>query len=126
MMIVQDMREKYNAGGYNPPERVVEKLLPENHVFDEEQSVKWNREQVKDYNAGVIQRKEDYHAEAARLQRQIHLDAQQVLVEEYNLTPAQASHVENFVYREHHSYMGDYFNNLSEYGEFAEELLKIK
>lgn len=34
-----------------------EKLLPSNHIEDEEQSVRWNREYVEEFNNGVKERK---------------------------------------------------------------------
>lgn len=54
--IVEDVREKFKNGGYdfNEPRSKTKKLKPE-HIFDEDLSVKKNREMVIEHNNKVME-----------------------------------------------------------------------
>jgi hypothetical protein len=44
----------------------------------------------------------------------------------YDLTEKQARILENFVYQEHHSYMGDYFSYIDTFADLADDLVNAK
>ena len=55
----EDVVEKYNKA-LTLPNKIKAKKYDESHIFDEEQSVRWNREQVKIKNAELTAESERY------------------------------------------------------------------
>ena len=122
-MDISEIREKYNNGGYTYKVDIPKKVKPD-HVFDEELSVKRNRELVEEHNQKV----DELRAEAQRQQNLLHWqltdDVINYIITNYELNPVQARKVERFVYQEHHSFMCDYFSYIDTYAGFASELME--
>jgi len=127
---IEDIRKDYDTGkysvGYHYPGEFTEEILtrlPENYVFDEELSVKRNREMVEEHNQRVEE------ARALKRQKQLELneklteDVVEYILENYNLTNKQARIVERWVYREKHSFMCDYFSYIDTFAEFADDIV---
>ena len=98
--------------------------LPDNHIFDENQTVKWNREKVQEHNTRIAREKEAYTEDNNRLFAKLREDLVQALQDEYGLTKEQAELVDSYAYQEKHSYVGDYINGLYELGDLAKKLVK--
>lgn len=129
---ISDIRENYNTGkysvGYNyPTEFPQEELskLPLDHVFNEDLSVKRNREMVVEHNDKVEQLRARKRALQADLDRKLTEDVVNYIEENYNLTSAQARIVEMWVYREKHAFMGDYFSSIDTFAEFADDIVNL-
>lgn len=122
-MDISEIREKWNNGGYTYKADIPKKVS-EDHVFDEELSVKRNRELVIEHN----QRVDELRAEAQKQQNLLHWqltdDVINYIITNYELNPVQARKVERFVYQEHHSFMCDYFNYIDTFAGFANDLVK--
>jgi collagenase-like PrtC family protease len=99
---------------------------PENYVFDENLTVKQNREMVIKHNDEVEHLKRVKQSRQADLDRQLTEDVVAYIKENYDLTEAQARIVEMFVYREKHSFMCDYFSYIDTFAEFADDIANIK
>ncbi len=127
MLHINEIRELYNKGHYTfkLPESVDMKTLPPDYVFDEELSVKRNRELVEEHNSRVVDLKRKKQAGQEDLNRQLTYDVIEYIKENYDLTEAQARIVEMFVYREHHSFMCDYFSYIDTFAEFADDIANI-
>ncbi len=69
-MDIEAIREKYNNREYNHNIEYGKKL-PENYVFDEELSVKCNREMVAEHNARVEVEKKEAYAKQAELEKKL-------------------------------------------------------
>ena len=130
---ISDIRENYDTGkysvGYNYPGEFPEeamKKLPADHVFDEDLSVKRNREMVIEHNDKVEQLRARKRSLQADLDRKLTEDVVKYIEENYDLTPAQARIVEMWVYREKHSFMGDYFSSIDTFAEFADDIANLK
>jgi hypothetical protein len=128
---IEDIRDLFNKGHYNASQlaEFAEKdtvKLPSDHVFDEELSVKRNREMVEEYNQKVEHMRELKRAEQAELNKQLTEDVVEYIKEYYNLSDKHARAVESFVYREHHSFMCDYFSYIDTFADFADELVNME
>ena len=125
-MTMTEIREKYDKGGYTYGRTNIPKKVSDNHVFDENLSVKRNRELAIEHNKHV----DEMHAEVQKKQnmlyRQLTDDVIDYIVENYILNEAHARQVEQFVYSEHHAFMHDYFSRIDTYATFAERLLADK
>lgn len=98
----------------------------EDHVFDENLSVKCNREMAQEWNANVDQLKKDKSAKQADLYRQLKEDVIGYLMGTYGFTRKQAEAIESYTYTEKHSFMCDYFSGIDSFAEFAENVLAAK
>jgi hypothetical protein len=95
-------------------------------VFDEELSVKRNRELAQEHNDSVDQMYRERNKKQGELDNQLTDDIVEYIMAYYDLTEKQARMVQNFVYQEHHAFMGDYFSYIDTYADFAFMLLEPK
>jgi hypothetical protein len=121
-MDIEEIRTKYNNGDYKYTVDIPAKV-PLYHVFDEELSVKRNRELAEEHNATVDNIAKEKRSKQQELDNQLTNDVVEYLVNICGLSLRQARVIESFAYQEHHSYMGDYFSYIGTYADLAEELL---
>lgn len=122
-MDINKIRENYNNGYYNVPYTEPMTMLPADHVFDENLSVKANREMVEEHNEKCEEARKTRRAAQNSLEKQLRADVTNYILEAYDLTERQAELIERFVYSEKHSFMCDYFAYIDEIAEFAEDLV---
>ena len=79
------------------PDRSEKRLLPEHFIFDEEQSVKWNKEQVQKHNQ--IKREEDRQLREVKVKafEEAFQLAAEYLAHEYNISKEVGLRVFTFV-----------------------------
>lgn len=121
-MDIQEIREKYNNGDYTYKVDIPKKVW-DDHIFDEDLSVRRNRELVKEHNDNVNRMQQDKRKKQAEFDKQFTNDIVEYIIENYNLTEKQARKVESYVYQEHHSYMGDYFCYIDDFASFAYDII---
>ena len=121
---IQTIRQDWDDGKYHVPEEmyVHEKKLPDDYIFDEDLSVKQNREMVHNYNNSIDIRKKAYRDEANRLSRQLTEDVINYLMDEYGFIRKQAEKIESRAYEKYHSCMSDYFSGVDDLAEFIIEI----
>jgi hypothetical protein len=124
-MDIDEIRNKYNAGEYTYKVDIPKKVKPD-HVFDEELSVRRNRELAQEHNDNVDQMQRDKNRKQRELSEQLTKDVVEYIMAYYDLTDRQAKIVENFVYQHHHSFMCDYFSYIDTYADFAFMLVEPK
>jgi hypothetical protein len=124
-MYISEIRKKWDNGDYTY-KTVIPKKVPEDHVFDEELSVRRNRELAKEHNQKVIELRTELQKQQNLLHQQLTDDVVKYIQENYNLNESQARKVERFVYQEYHSYMSDYFCYIDTFAEFASDLINME
>ena len=123
-MDIDEIRVKYNNGEYTYKVDIPKKVKPD-HVFDEELSVKRNRELAQEHNDKVDQMQQDKNRRQIELDRQLRSDIAKYIMANYGLTEKQAYQVEGFTYQEKHAFMCDYFSYIDTYADFAFMLLPV-
>lgn len=130
---INTIRDNYNTGkysvGYNYPGEAKEadlKKLPQDYIFDENLSVKRNREMVIEHNDRVETLRARKKSLQADLDRRLTEDVVDYITENYNLSRAQARIVEMLVYQEKHAFMCEYFSYVDTFAEFAETVIEVK
>ena len=125
---IEDIRKDYNNGKYtasypkdNNGAAVVK--LSSDYIFDEELSVKRNRELVEEHNQKVAEIRDLKRQKQLELNKKLTEDVVEYIVESYNLTYKQARMVESRVYSDYHSCMCDYFSCIDTFAEFADDLV---
>ena len=125
-MDISEIRERYYAGRYTVDFGNIPNLVPESHIFDEDLSVKRNRELAIENNKRRAELIKERNTKQGELYQQLTNDVVDYIVDSYELNRAQASAVESFIYREKHSCMNDYFGAIDDFSEFAEYLINAK
>ena len=124
-MDISEICKKWNNGEYTC-ETAIPKRVSEDHIFDEELSVRRNRELAKEHNQKVIELRTELQKQQNLLYQQLTDDVIKYIQENYNLNETQARKVERFVYQEYHSYMSDYFCYIDTFAEFASDLINME
>jgi hypothetical protein len=101
---------------------VIPQKLSDSHIFDENLTIKENREKIQAHNEMVEHMKKEKMAKNAELSRKLTSDVVAYIMDNYNLNAEQAAIVENYVYVEKHSFMGDYFSSIDSVAEMAESI----
>lgn len=122
------IRDDYSAGVYAPSKQQTEEYAalsyyPEGFVFDEDLSVKKNRELVQDHNNQVRDKKKEYRQFAEKLFRQLRDDVIEYIMSTYSFSKVRAQKIEEFVYASKHSYMYDYFLYIDEIADLCYDLI---
>ena len=124
-MYISEIRQKYDNGDYTYKADIPKKVW-DGHIFDEELSVRRNREMAIEHNKKV----DELQAEAQKKQNLLHWqltdDVIKYITDNYYLSEPQARAVERFVYQEHHSFMCDYFSYIDTYASFASDLINLE
>lgn len=120
---IENIRDNFNKGNYTVRlQSSVHKVAPD-YVFDENLSVRRNRELVKEHNQKVDEQRAFRLTKQAELDKQLTEDVVDYIKEYYELDDRQARMVERWVYQEKHSFMCDYFSSIDTFAEFAEDLI---
>ena len=127
MLDIREIRKRFEEGyyTYKLPDEISLKTLPVEYVFDENLSVKRNREMVLEWNNRVKEQKLLKAEGQANLNKQLTQDVVNYIHENFNLSVEQAKVVEAFVYSEHHSFMCDYFSYIDTFAELADDLINL-
>lgn len=75
----------------------------DNYVYDENKSVKWNKEHQKELTDKYIKDFNMYHLKSVDLEKQFINDLKFAILNQYNLTLANAELLANIAYEESHS-----------------------
>lgn len=101
------------------------RYFKENQIFDEEKSVKWNREERERRIEAANKKREEYNKEQVRLNKMLKEDIIAAILNEYDFNEKQAEKIYDYAYEEKHSHMNDMFYFIVELADLFKELQKI-
>lgn len=87
--LVENSRTSYNRYNIRAVRPGIKKW-PEDYIVNEEQSVKWNREQVAAHNEEVDKAKKKYYSDLRTEYNNFLTDLKQAIQNDYNFTESQA------------------------------------
>lgn len=116
----------FSAGAYNSALPYPTGKFRENHVFDEEQSIKWNKEEVVRRNNEYEQQRNEYRDDKNRLEKLLKDDMVYNLVYDFDLNQEQAEYTYDIAYAEKHSSMTDVFYYAVELAEYFVKMKAIE
>lgn len=97
--LIKDSQETYNR--YNVEAiRPDVKHVPKGYIFDEDKSVKWNKEQVEALNKKYDMAIKKYHKDLRTGYENFWKDLKQAIQNDYNFTEAQAKVIMDHIYRD--------------------------
>lgn len=123
-MDISEIRDKYNNGDYTVHTEIPAKVKS-NHVFDEELSVKRNREMAEEHNRRVDELRAQKRNEQEKRNKKLVDDVVAYIMDCYDMSEEQARIVERFVYVEKHSAMCDYFSGIDSIARMVEEVIEV-
>lgn len=121
---LNEIREAWNNKEYICQMDIPSKVI-DNYIFDEELSVKRNREMVKEWNDKVANLQMEKRRKNNELSKKLTEDVIAYLMGEYDFSHRQAELVERYVYNEKHSFMCDYFSAIDDIAEMVAEVLRV-
>lgn len=122
---LEEIRENISQKKYEVTRRYPSQTpYPADYVFDEDKSVKWNREQVIIENEKIAAAKKDYQDAENAAYKAFRTDVIGFLQDTYDLNETQAVYIFGKAYEDGHS-EGYYavLYNANDYGEFARAIL---
>lgn len=121
---IEDIKDAYWAGYYSYKMQIPDRLNPL-YIFDENLSVKRNREMVLEHNQKVEDMHREKQIKSNELSVKLTNDVVAYIVSTYDMNEDQARIVERYVYNREHSFMSDYFAAIDEVAEMVESVLKV-
>ena len=120
-MDIREIANKWREGYYSY-NTTIPATVNKNYVFDENLSVKKNREMVEAHNEEVNKLKKEIFNKKIELLNKMREDVVEYILDCYDLNKEQAKIVESHVYADKHSYMENYFNSIDTWADFAEKI----
>ena len=121
---IQDIRDAYWAGHYDYKMQIPEVLNPY-YVFDDNLSVKKNREMVIEHNNNVEKMREEKRIKSKECRDRLANDVVKYITNTYDINESQARIIERYVYDKEHSYMSCYFDSIEEACELVGAVLSV-
>ncbi len=121
-MDIEVIKEKYRLGEYNC-KMIFGVKLKSDHIFDEELSVRRNREMVDEYNAEVESQRKEAYTKQAELDKKLAHDICCYITENYDMDYATASRIQHFCYTEKHHDMNAYFDYIDIIADFVDSII---
>lgn len=123
-MTIDDIKIRYNNGDYTSKISYSHRnRYSPNHVFDESESVTWNRKMVLQKNDELQNEKNLHRADQVRLDSILEVDLIEAIKGAYHLNQQQAQAILNFAKKEKER-TAEVFDYLYELGDFAVSLVK--
>ena len=122
-MDINEIQDAYWNGDYNYKMQIPE-LVSYLHIFDENLSVKRNREMAMEHNQMVYAMQKEKQIKSNELHCKLASDVAEYIANTYDMNEDQARIVERYVYNREHSFMSDYFAAIDEVAEMVESVLK--
>ena len=121
-MDIREISEKYHNGEYTHHIKYGNKVA-DNYVFDEDLSVRRNREMVEEHNARVEAEKKEAYAKQAELYKKLTHDVCCYITENYDISYELATKIQQFCYTEKHHDMYAYFDYIDTIAEFVYDII---
>lgn len=126
---IEDVRKKLSNKDYENklPYPSSSGLLKDTYVFDENLSVKANKEMVEKHNDEIKNKKKEYKEETDRLNEEFDSDVTNAIMNDYRFSEEIAQKVFSIAYREGHSSgRYEFLNWVETFGDFASDILNTK
>ena len=125
-MDIQEIKQEYfNGDKYKRPKNQL-KYYTENYVFDENLSVKENREMVRKANEEYQRNGENCLQKAVDNIKQFHNDIVEYIEKEYGFNHAQAVAIENRLWCLHSSDVNYFFDEIDDFSYWLSEVIDLK
>lgn len=123
-MDIEKIKKKFINGDYNYTLKIPD-MISSTHIFDEDLSVRQNREMAEEHNQKVKQMREKLFQERAKRYRQLRQDVINYIIEDYKVTLKQANIIEDFAYAQKGDEVMSYLCYIDDVAIMVESLFSI-
>lgn len=126
MRTIENVWEDYRNDKYTYTSVVAPPKLPENYVFDENRTVKENRQMVEENNE---LRKRIIHENIVgqnNLIKKLREEIVEILMNEYKFNKKQAEFIESRCYERNHAFFNDYFSNIEDDAQEFYDFMRLE
>lgn len=120
---INDVRDNYEKGNYSVNESWPYPVT-RNHVFDENLSIKENRELIEKFNCQVAEKRLAISQEKQRRQQEMRNDVVAAIAYSNDLTERQSIIIERYAWNIRHDCIRDYFDEAEELAEMVCDVLR--
>lgn len=121
---IEEIGKDWEEGKYEA-DRPIMKKVSSDHVFDEDMSVKWNREEVLKHNTAVENEKENYKQKCSELNKKRYEETITAIMKE-GFNRKQAELIEVQVSAKDHCPYSNYFIDLYDEMEYVANVMSAK
>lgn len=121
-MNIDLIREKYARGEYTHTIKY-EPTVSSDHIFDEELSVRRNREMAKEHNERVRAKRAEDYARQGELDKKLATDVTTYITDYYGFNEDVASKIQMFCYQEKHDNIYSYFDFITTIADFVDTII---
>lgn len=113
MNYIEDVKQAYKDGAYsiNYDDYDTDRVRAD-HVFDEDKSVKWNREQVKIHNDRVAEEYKRRSHDEREMDNKLRQDTLDVINKSFGISADRAGMLYEYCYDRYHDCMDEFFDEL--------------
>lgn len=125
-MTFGEISTKFMTGAYEPkvPFPCSKQVYPDTYIFDEDRTVRWNKEKAKEENQKREEALAEHRASVREGENAFRADAISLAMEEYGLNETQAQMVFSMAYEHGHSAgFSEVLNYVEEFGGLAGKIL---
>ncbi len=129
MKTYEELREMWSELFKNKEQTPGFRHLRENHIFDENKSVKWNKEKVIEYNANLDQKRKEYYENIANKKEVFEKELDEYLIKEIGknkISKEQLEKIKQLIYNyseEDYRWNNGFDNTMIAYNDFIKLLL---
>lgn len=121
---VEDILADYKDGKYDINiENYDTKQWPKDKVVDENQSVRWNREQVEAHNINVTNERQRYLSDCSTMRKKLREDLHKAVAEGFSLSDSAADKILEFCCDRWSTSMVDMMDNLWDISRLVESCI---
>lgn len=126
-MSIEEIYNNISAGQYGASVPYPSgECYPEDHLFDEEKSVRWNRERAAEENNKRQQKLADYRASVRAGEDAFRSDVLSFIESKYDLNKSQARAVFSLAYEQGHSAgFEEVLTCVQSFGSFASDIIRM-
>ena len=121
---IGEIQKDYTSGCYAVPRPEMPEFVPLGYIFDEDKSVRENREMVSTHNEAAKKARSDYRLQLDQQEIRMRNDVKEYVAGAYGMSMASADIIERYTWEEYHSAVYDYLTAIEDVAEMVSSVVK--
>lgn len=121
---IGEIQKDYASGCYAVPHPEMPEFVPLGYIFDEDKSVRENREMVNTHNEEAKKARNDYRLQLDQQEIRMRNDVKEYVAGAYGMSMASADIIERYTWEEYHSAVYDYLTAIEDVAEMVSDVVK--
>lgn len=121
---INEIQKDYANGCYTVPRPEMPEFVSFGYVFDEDKSVRENKEMVRAHNEAAQKARNDYKLQLDQQEIRMRNDVKEYIAGAYGMSMASVDIVERYTWEEYHSSVYDYLTAIEDVAEMVSDVVK--